>query len=480
MSNPAGLPAATTNRRLGLSGRGRTFIAVGVISTLAGLVLGVTDLQRVGILLLALPVPAWLAVRQSRAGLRIGHSVRPARLAAGQRAEVRLVLSNPNVFNTGPLRITESIPGGRPLRFSVAGIRGRQRRTVAYPLPDLRRGRYTVGPTSVTASDPFGLVVADSRSAGTAELIVQPAREALPPLVLPMAWRDGGSNTSHSVGSGGSDDASVREYRYGDDLRKIHWRSSARSGGLMVRQEERPWHGQTMVLLDTRVTAYPESAQDTESAAFEWAVSAAASIAAHLSERNRRVQLVTGSGRSASDDAGSLLDLLADTKPAMRGDLEPLATSMGGAGRDASVFAVLAAHDSSVFAELTARPRTPGSSVALLLRPWTFSADSTPAEPAAGGAHPADRTGEIRQPARGPHDNAMTADRAITDAVTGGTATSTLSPAALLLPADSREEAWLEAAEQLRSAGWRVIGAAAGNSVAELWPTALATSGLRR
>jgi uncharacterized protein (DUF58 family) len=433
------LPAATTSRRLGLSARGRTFIAVGVISTLAGLVLGVTDLQRVGILLLVLPIPAWLAVRQSRAALRIGHSVRPARLEAGQRAEVRLVLSNPNAFNTGPLRITEAVPGGRPLQFSVAGIRGRQRRTVAYPLPTLRRGRYSVGPTSVTASDPFGLVVADSRSADTAELIVQPVRETLPAMVLPMAWRDGGSNTSHSVGSGGSDDASVRDYRHGDDLRKIHWRSSARSGGLMVRQEERPWHGQTMVLLDTRVTAYPVSAEEADSAAFEWAVSAAASVAAHLSERHRRVRLVTGSGRSADDDVATLLDLLADTKPAMRGDLGPLATSMGGAGRDASVFAVLAAHDSATFAELTARPRAPGSAVAVLVRPWTFPTARAAARP-------------IDAPADAGRDDVS----------------------------DVREAQWHEAAELLRSAGWRVIGARAGDTLAELWPAALATAGLRR
>ncbi|MCW2490734.1 MAG: hypothetical protein JWN47_98, partial [Frankiales bacterium] len=199
---PAPDPTAATSRavatstngapRVTLSGRGRTFVAVGAISTVAGLILGVTDLQRVGVLLLVLPIPALLAVRQARSGLRIGHSVRPARAEAGGRAEVRLILGNPNTFGTGPLRITETVPGGRPLRFSVSGIRGRQRRTVAYPLSALKRGRYTIGPTAVTASDPFGLSVADSRSVDTAQLIVQPRREPLATLALPLAWRDGG------------------------------------------------------------------------------------------------------------------------------------------------------------------------------------------------------------------------------------------------------------------------------------------------
>ena len=62
------------------------------------------------------------------------------------------MLGNPHSFGTGPLRITETVPGGRSVRFSVAGVRGRQRRAVAYPIPALRRGRYTVGPTTVKFS----------------------------------------------------------------------------------------------------------------------------------------------------------------------------------------------------------------------------------------------------------------------------------------------------------------------------------------
>ncbi|HET6209229.1 MAG TPA: DUF58 domain-containing protein, partial [Jatrophihabitans sp.] len=243
--------SAIGTRKVALSTRGRTFIAVGVLALLTGLLLGVVDLQRVGVLLLVLPVPAWLAVRQARSGLRVGHAVSPSRIVVGDRAEVRLVLGNPQAFGTGPLRITESVPGGRPLRFSVAGVRGRQRRTVAYPLPELRRGRYLVGPTTVIASDPFGLVTADTRSTDTAQLIVQPRTVPLAPLTLPIAWRDGAATLSHSVGAGGSDDASVRAFRDGDDLRKIHWRSTAKSGELMVRQEERPWHGESLILLDT-------------------------------------------------------------------------------------------------------------------------------------------------------------------------------------------------------------------------------------
>ncbi|MDQ1730031.1 MAG: hypothetical protein QOK10_190 [Pseudonocardiales bacterium] len=414
---------ATAHKRVALSSRGRTFITVGLISTTAGLVLGVTDLQRVGVLLLALPIPAWFAVRQSRAGLRIGHAVNPARIVAGARTEVRLVLSNPNSLGTGPLRITETVPGGRPLRFSVSGIRGRQRRTVAYPLDGQRRGRYTVGPTAVTASDPFGLVVADSRSGDTAELIVQPRRDALAPLALPMAWRDGGTHSSHSVGSGGSDDASVREYRHGDDLRKIHWRSTARSGNLMVRQEERPWHGQTLVLLDSRTNAYPVPPGEHESEAFEWAVSAAASISSHLAERGRRVSLVSGSGGVASEDTQTMLDLLADTRPALRADVEPLTDALNGLGRDSSVFAILVGDDPATLSGIALRPRLPGSAVSLLLKPWTFAPQYF--------------------------------DQARTLAL---------------------ETSWQVTADSLRVSGWRVVAGEAGTELPAIWPLLLASS----
>jgi uncharacterized protein (DUF58 family) len=408
--------ASIGTQRVALSSRGRTFITVGLISLATGLMLGVLDLQRLGVLLLVLPIPAWLAVRQARSGLRVGHAVTPSRVVVGEQAQVRLVLGNPHSFGTGPLRVTETVPGGRPLRFSVAGVRGRQRRTVAYPLPALRRGRYTVGPTTVMASDPFGLVTADTRSTDVGELIVRPTTVPLASLALPIAWRDGAATLSHSVGSGGSDDASVREYRHGDDLRKIHWRSTARSGAFMVRQEERPWHGESMVLLDHRAMAYPTVPTQPDSLALEWAISAAASIACHLADRGRRVAVVTGDGQVAHDNSGAILDMLADVKPALRADVEPLAAALTGLGRDAAVFAVLAATPRGSLHGLLSRPRMPGSAVALLLRPWTWN-------------------GESRD----------------------------------LLA----EAAWQSTSDTLRAAGWRVVPAEAGDEIADLWPSLL-------
>ena len=87
----------------------------------------------------------------------------------------------------------------------------------------------------------------------------------------------------------------MREYRRGDDLRRVHWRSSARVGELMVRREEQPWQSRATVFLDNRGTSHRGQGA---ACSLEAAVSAAASIAVHLTHRGYTVRLVTASGDS--------------------------------------------------------------------------------------------------------------------------------------------------------------------------------------
>lgn len=89
----------------------------------------------------------------------------------------------------------------------------------------------------------------------------------------------------------------------GDDLRRVHWKSTARTGELMVRREEQPWESRATVVLDTRAAGHRG---DGPTASFEWAVSAAASIAVHLRQAGYKLRLVTGSGADvdATEAAG--------------------------------------------------------------------------------------------------------------------------------------------------------------------------------
>ncbi len=92
-----------------------------------------------------------------------------------------------------------------------------------------------------------------------------------------------------------------RGYRRGDDLRRVHWRSTARYGELMVRREEQPQRSRATVLLDTRGVAFEGAGPDS---AFEWAVSGAASSLVHLLEQGFSVRLLTDTGTSVPGDGG--------------------------------------------------------------------------------------------------------------------------------------------------------------------------------
>jgi len=123
----------------------------------------------------------------------------------------------------------------------------------------------------------------------------------------------------------GEDDAVVREYRHGDDLRKVHWRSTARRDELMVRVEERPWRGGTTVLLDHRLTAHRGSGPTSS---LEWAVSLTASICLHLHRFGQQIRLISDDGRvlaGGSGDGGHsdavVLDALAALQPSHRREL---------------------------------------------------------------------------------------------------------------------------------------------------------------
>ena len=78
----------------------------------------------------------------------------------------------------------------------------------------------------------------------------------LPAVRLTGEYAGTGDSRARSVAVHGEDDAATREYRHGDDLRKVHWRSTARVGELMVRREEQPFQSRATVLLDSRTIAH--------------------------------------------------------------------------------------------------------------------------------------------------------------------------------------------------------------------------------
>ena len=308
--------------REGLSGltvRGRAFLAAGVTAVVCAVLLGQPSLTRVGVLVLALPLVTAAFVGRSRYRLALVRTVHPQLVAAGQPARVELTLTNEGRAPSGVLLLEDQVPyvlGTRP-RFVLDGIGQGWKRHVTYQVRSDVRGRFEVGPMSVRVNDPFGLVELGRTFRSTVPLTVTPRTVSLPVIPLGGGWTGSGDNRPRAFAMGSAEDVTVREYRRGDDLRRVHWRSSARLGELMVRREEQPWQSRATVFLDNRVGAH--RGQGIASS-LETAVSVAASVAVHLTQRGFSVRLVTASGedptstwhlREAARNSGPLLEALA-------------------------------------------------------------------------------------------------------------------------------------------------------------------------
>jgi uncharacterized protein (DUF58 family) len=187
------------------------------------------------------------------------------------------------------------------------------------------RGRYPVGPLVIRLTDPFGLCELNRSFPSIDRLVVIPQVVPLPAVRLAGEYAGTGDSRARSVAVHGEDDAATREYRRGDDLRRVHWRSTARTGGLMVRREEQPWESRATVVLDTRLYAHRG---EGPTASFEWAVSAAASVAVHLRHAGYKLRLVTGGGvdidATEIGGEGTILDTLADVALTQNGDISIL------------------------------------------------------------------------------------------------------------------------------------------------------------
>jgi uncharacterized protein (DUF58 family) len=288
----------------GLTRRGRLFLAIGLGASIAAVGVGQRDLLRVGILLLGLPAVSLLVAVRSRVRLAAARVVEPPRTAVGTSARVRLVLQNLARIPTGVLLVEETLPfalGNRP-RFVLDHVWSRFRREVSYDIRADLRGRYPIGPLTVRLTDPFGLVELRRAFSETATVIITPKVVRLPTVRLLGEWSGSGESRPRSVASAGEEDATVRAYRDGDDMRRVHWRATAHHGELMVRREEQPWQSRATLLLDTRTAAHAGHHPDSS---FEYAVSAAASIGVHLADRGYAVRLATDEGAAVS---GSLHD----------------------------------------------------------------------------------------------------------------------------------------------------------------------------
>jgi uncharacterized protein (DUF58 family) len=364
--------------RRSLTTRGAAFAGCGVVLVLSGIVLGQHDVTRVGVLLLALTLIALVLVRQHGLDLEVVRTASPSRVAIDERAVVSVRIRNAESTVSPVVMAEESIDyalGDRP-RFVIPSLRPGAVEELQYTVRSHTRGVHRIGPLGVRVRDPFGLGLRTAAVSGDAELVVLPRVVPLPPARSLGSGIGSEGSVPHMVALHGEDDQTVREYRDGDDLRRIHWPASARTGELMVRQEDRPAKRRAVVVLDSRAVGHGGSGRNSS---LEWCVTTAASVTAHVAAAGYAVHLLTadpssdtGAHHDESVDAGleSLARVALGPEDGVRALLHAASSLTAQGGLVVYVGGPLADTDAHTLAAL----RQPGSSgAAMVVDPETFS-----------------------------------------------------------------------------------------------------------
>ncbi len=351
-----------------LSPRGVTVAIAGLSMWFAARLLGSPGLEVVAIGIAVLPFLAGLPTRIGERRIAVKRHLSEGRVAPGTRVTATLSVENLSPARTALLLLEDQLPPplGRPARLVITPIRGHGRREVAYTIVPPSRGRYRIGPVRIDATDPFGLSRLRLKVDDIVELLVTPEIEDLSSPPDAATGVGVGSTRARQLIRAGEEYYTMRSYQEGDDLRRIHWPSVARTGELMIRQHESTRRASATVFIDTRETAIGRAHE----ASFERAVSAAASIAMLLSQGGFTVRLATPDAPAVVLSTDRLLDALASLEQDRAGSLAGSLTHLReGAAADASLVFVAAPPASQELPSLVRAGAGYGPKLAVLVHP---------------------------------------------------------------------------------------------------------------
>lgn len=260
---------------------------------------GWRELRVIAVSLLALGVLAVLFTL-GRLDLSTQLRVEPSRVVVGERAAGALTLVNNRRRTAHGLRL--DLPVGKATaRFSVPHLKAGEPVEELFVVPTERRAVIPVGPAVTVQGDPLGLLRRTRTWSHRDEIYVHPATTVLSTMAAGMIRDLEGQTTNHLSPS---DIAfhTLRDYVPGDDRRHVHWKSSAKSGRLLVRQYVDTRRSHVAVLLSTDLDEY---ASDDE---FELAISCAASVATQAIRDKQTLSMMIGGERIATEDPKHLLD----------------------------------------------------------------------------------------------------------------------------------------------------------------------------
>ncbi len=281
-----------------VSALGWVVLLAAAATLVAGYLLGWHELVFLGFTLAAALVVA-AAYLFGRSDYSVSIELSPTRVVAGDRALGRLVITGRRK-RSAPSRI--ELPVGQGLaEFIVPGIGAGESHEELFAVPTNRRAVIVAGPAVSVRGDQLGLVRRVLRLTEEVELFVHPKTTRLDSSAAGLV-RDLEGETSKKITNNDISFHALRAYEPGDDRRYVHWRTSARTGQLMVRQFEETRRSQLTIILATDRRHY---ADDDE---FELAVSVAASLAGQVIRNGTRLDVVTDTMQLRTRSVTSMLD----------------------------------------------------------------------------------------------------------------------------------------------------------------------------
>lgn len=270
----------------------RTSLTAWLVSFASVLILVGLTFRAWPLLVMALVPAAFLALgsawRPSPPVLAISRSVERDRFSVGQRTRVRLRIENLG----NPLDLVEirdHVPPQLRVHGSnhlVASLRSGRTIELTYELEAVAKGEVSLGPTFARSHDPLGLEVHDAEGGGQTSLFVAPKMEDLRRAkIVPRRVRGWFGQVSSRRPGIGTDFWSLRPYEAGDDMRRINWKATARTGRLISNEHEGERSGDVVIVVDARLES---EIGPVFRGTVEYGIRAAVGIAAKaLSDRNR-------------------------------------------------------------------------------------------------------------------------------------------------------------------------------------------------
>jgi len=280
---------------------GWSVVAVSVVAWLLGVELGWAELLTVATVgVCALALCSLFLLGGAVVDMEV--ELRPARVTAGERASGHLVITNRSESRVLPVRVDLPV-GASMASFQVPSLRSGESHEELFQIPTTRRAVIQVGPARIVRADPIGLL---SRLVSEAKAVTL--------FVHPVTIRVSGMSTGFLRDLEGRESAnlspsdlafhSLREYTPGDDRRHIHWKTTARTGRLMVQQFVDTRRAHVLIVLDLAPSAYRDEDE------FEMAVSIVGSVGMQAILDSQRTTVVAGYRVLPSNSRNQLLDQL--------------------------------------------------------------------------------------------------------------------------------------------------------------------------